>query len=1109
MAITVRDIRERERRAQESKFEARHNDIPAVIKSVDGNTRPPGQQGMTWVSILNQPESRVLVRNATGMDIEGTPIWVGPETKPPFRLEVKGLYLGGISPSGGGSATSLSAGKHGSTHQYPSEANVGPDPVLIFQEAMQPLKCTGNGVNLIVTVQPLKYIQGGRPVKWGGGNVNLTSYVPTTSGKTTRVLVYLDEESNSLDVATGSEVTSGAVVEPPYPNVPVNGRPSAYIQLTYSQTAIVTATHIEDWRDFQNNEESYQATSSSELKNWTQTVVQNTSASGATNLDFQDGNIHELTLAGNIDLDFINPPQALKYGELTIKIQQSASGGNTVTWPTNVMWPGGTIPTMTSTANAIDVYKVFTTDAGLTYIGWTLGQNFPTMGDIVVDSLTLSGSAEGINIAGLIAISPLTLVGTAETMMPVENFLVSSSALTMAGTAKTATVALEITDPTDIAGLEVWLDASDLSTLYQDSGGVTPVTDDGQTVGYWADKSGNGNDFSQGTAANEPRYDAAEINGRSALYFDGSSDYLDSGAIAALNTDELTCIVVAVHELGSVDRLISCSYTSGAGVWSDDIWGIGSLSTGSMYNFSRSSIAVQVVNNMVANPFAGAFIVSHVWHSDDSVSGWVNGGIIANSTGANSSPSGHNLVRVGANIHTLGSYWQGHVAEVVIYSAELGDVDRVAIEKYLAKKWGFDHLDARSRTTIYSGSGSYDYMNLSAMVEADNGAWIAAYRLATDFNDLSNTLNVIFSGDYGENWTSPNTTLGGSAVSGMPANDHTNSNFVSLELAKAPNGDLLMLAAEDHSIARQGTWQWRSTDNGETWTDEGKILGDSLLVFTQIISVSTDMYAAVYIDRDNDGFPYKTSVYKSTDNGVTWAYLSDITSYSENTREAGLAHLGGNDMLALVFDSSAIIYSSKSTDLGVTWGSLTNVYSQTGGAAKIKLQKFDRTGNRLWLCGQLGPFNSYVPGLIYSDDDGDSWQSHLYGGNIYRSLAGTPHVLEGAKGRIYLFYSDGTTGVAPLTGTVMRLEKSDTVVLSSLTLSGTAENALAVDNIAIMNALTLVGSAETNAVNDGVAIMDALVIFGSAGSITLLLGEASISVNTLTLAGTPETSSVV
>jgi len=54
-----------------------------------------------------------------------------------------------------------------------------------------------------------------------------------------------------------------------------------------------------------------------------------------------------------------------------------------------------------------------------------------------------------------------------------------------------------------------WYGPSDLSTLFQDSAGTTPVTTAGQPVGLMLDKSGNGNHATQATAAARPTYQTA------------------------------------------------------------------------------------------------------------------------------------------------------------------------------------------------------------------------------------------------------------------------------------------------------------------------------------------------------------------------------------------------------------------------------------------------------------------------------------------------------------------------------------------------------------------------------------------------------------------------
>jgi len=71
----------------------------------------------------------------------------------------------------------------------------------------------------------------------------------------------------------------------------------------------------------------------------------------------------------------------------------------------------------------------------------------------------------------------------------------------------------------------VWFDPSDLSTLFQDAAGTTPVTAAGQPVGLILDKSGNASNASQGTAAARPTYQI-DAGGRPYLAFDGVDDFM-------------------------------------------------------------------------------------------------------------------------------------------------------------------------------------------------------------------------------------------------------------------------------------------------------------------------------------------------------------------------------------------------------------------------------------------------------------------------------------------------------------------------------------------------------------------------------------------------------
>ena len=67
-------------------------------------------------------------------------------------------------------------------------------------------------------------------------------------------------------------------------------------------------------------------------------------------------------------------------------------------------------------------------------------------------------------------------------------------------------------------------DPPDLSTLFQDSAGTTPVTADSQPVGRMLDVSGNGNHATQADAARRPLY--RDIDSLPRVRFDGLDDSL-------------------------------------------------------------------------------------------------------------------------------------------------------------------------------------------------------------------------------------------------------------------------------------------------------------------------------------------------------------------------------------------------------------------------------------------------------------------------------------------------------------------------------------------------------------------------------------------------------
>lgn len=106
-----------------------------------------------------------------------------------------------------------------------------------------------------------------------------------------------------------------------------------------------------------------------------------------------------------------------------------------------------------------------------------------------------------------------------------------------------------------------WYDPSDLSTMFQDSAGTTPVTATGQLVGRILDKSGRGNHAIQATGAARPTLQR-DSGGRYYLDLDGVSASMYSAAsIDFTGTDKMT-VWAGVSKLSDAAAAVMLEFTS-------------------------------------------------------------------------------------------------------------------------------------------------------------------------------------------------------------------------------------------------------------------------------------------------------------------------------------------------------------------------------------------------------------------------------------------------------------------------------------------------------------------------------------------------------------------
>lgn len=82
---------------------------------------------------------------------------------------------------------------------------------------------------------------------------------------------------------------------------------------------------------------------------------------GTSTIQWQQGNLRRFTFGAQNETLTFNPPTALSnnVADLVLYVAQDAVGGRTVTWPASVKWPGGTAPTLSTGANAVDIFRFF------------------------------------------------------------------------------------------------------------------------------------------------------------------------------------------------------------------------------------------------------------------------------------------------------------------------------------------------------------------------------------------------------------------------------------------------------------------------------------------------------------------------------------------------------------------------------------------------------------------------------------------------------------------------------------------------------------------------------------------------------------------------------
>jgi hypothetical protein len=272
----------------------------------------------------------------------------------------------------------------------------------------------------------------------------------------------------------------------------------------------------------------------------------------------------------------------------------------------------------------------------------------------------------------------------------------------------------------DINACELWLDASDLTTLFQSQSGGDPITASGQSVGCWMDKSGKRLQLSAANAFRPLYRTNAASNGLPSIEFNGSTSMF-LGCSSNSGFFNIACgvgnpgftVFIACQRTGTANQamLVTFSTVTGSNV---DRFNSPTTSTEyipTLVSYPTATVNSYFLRRSVSNTVATVdaygnditfnrinqlqtHIVTYGSDSAQTLRMFLGGNNVLGSSGNTSTVLTTNTpvrnIRVGAstdNDLNPGYKYPGHIHELIVFDRYLNTEERKLIEAYLGEKW--------------------------------------------------------------------------------------------------------------------------------------------------------------------------------------------------------------------------------------------------------------------------------------------------------------------------------------------------------------------------------------------------------------------------------------
>lgn len=256
--------------------------------------------------------------------------------------------------------------------------------------------------------------------------------------------------------------------------------------------------------------------------------------------------------------------------------------------------------------------------------------------------------------------------------------------------------------PTDLSGLDIWLDAADSATLWQDSARTTPVTANSQTVAAW-DTKGNGaapRSATQTTASRCPTYQTGIQKGLPGIFF--TTDDVLLFPSGPWFTGKRGTVFVVARVASSTNSQFIGSNNAGSPLWSFQ------FQTTPRFGWHDG-----VTNSLQFELFTPGDGASHLLSvnrdADTNVTFRRNRLTKATLTVANNQQN-NAAGAIGGQTNQTAGFFAGHLHEVLYYDRSLSTAERDQVANYLWAKW-------------FTPNGVIPDLGLIAWYKADGALW--------------------------------------------------------------------------------------------------------------------------------------------------------------------------------------------------------------------------------------------------------------------------------------------------------------------------------------------------------------------------------------------------